>query len=441
MADSTPVWFWLPGQDAPTLIAELRQEGGAKRWLYQNDYLDNPGWLAPDPVQLGKANRTKGVLVLDADGLPGVLRDAAPAGYGADRLDAQAGRELSPLERLERGPADGVGALEACMGIERKLGWRPHAFSELEGLARALDEEAPSSRAIRQLRDGNETSAGGERPKVTVHAEGRWWLAKMRDRNDIPWLPAKEFVAMSLARDLDGQVDLQAPRFRHVQAGAHAIFLIERFDRTGVGSQALVAGAPPARLPFASAHTVLRLDAVFGDPGRSYLALADELCRWARTSPWLAADRAELWRRMATNALLGNTDDHPRNHGLLLREGHWRLAPLFDVTPVAKERPVLRMAVGIDGSAVPTVERLLGAAGHFGVDIEAGAAWLLAKSRFIAQNWQQRLRELGVPDAEIARTAPAFGLAEELAQARQQVEAACDGVRRQLGKRRRRPRG
>lgn len=444
---STPVWFWLPGRTQPELAADLRSEGNASRWLYRQNYLDHPSWQAPDPVQLGRVNRTKGVLISDADRLPGVLRDAAPAGYGADRLDAQAGRELRPLERLELGPADGVGALEASHNVERKLEWRPRALTELEALARELDEEAPSSRAIRRLQDGHATSAGGERPKVTVHADGRWWLAKMRDRSDIPWLPAKEFVAMSLARDLpenygDG-VDLRAPEFRYVQAGAHAIFLIERFDRVGADGTALLPGDAPARLPFASAHTALRLrlDAVAGDPGRSYLALADELRRWGRNSPWLDGDVAELWRRMTTNALVGNSDDHPRNHGFLFEGGHWRLAPLFDVTPVANEAVVLRMAVGVDGSAIPSVERLLVAASHFGVDVEEGAAWLAAKSRFIAQNWQRRLRELGVPDVEIERTAPAFALSEELASSPLLLDEACEAVKQQLNRRRRRPVG
>jgi hypothetical protein len=53
----------------------------------------------------------------------GVIRDANPAGYGADRLDAQAGRALTALELLEHGVPDGVGAIEVCTDIETKLAW------------------------------------------------------------------------------------------------------------------------------------------------------------------------------------------------------------------------------------------------------------------------------------------------------------------------------
>jgi serine/threonine-protein kinase HipA len=41
-----------------------------------------------------------------------------------------------------------------------------------------------------------------------------------------------------------------------------------------------------------------------------------------------------LWRRIVFNIAVSNTDDHLRNHGVLLEEGGWRLSPAFDVNPV-----------------------------------------------------------------------------------------------------------
>jgi serine/threonine-protein kinase HipA len=411
-------------------MADLIVEQGRGRWVYRPQQLESGKLVSPDPAQLPLRRGGKGIAIDDPDGLPGVVRDAMPAGYGADFLDRQAGKTLTHIERLEAGPADGVGALEVCDNIERKLAWRPHDFEELEQLARSLEEQDPSSRAIRRLQGDGGTSAGGERPKVTVYDDGRWWLAKMRDRGDIPWLPAKEFVAMSLARDLDGEPDLRMPAIRYVQAGAHAIFLIERFDRCGKGHANLVRGQAPQRLAFASAHTALRLrpDTIPGDPARSYLGFADELRRWGNGSPWVAHDCAELWRRMATNALVGNTDDHPRNHGLLLQDGHWRLSPVFDVTPISKGDPVLRMAVHRDGSAVPTVARLLDSASYFGVDPAEAAAWLKLKSDFIARSWRQRMRDLGVPMDEVELSAVAYAFATRLADHPGEIDAELETV-------------
>ncbi|WP_309295917.1 HipA domain-containing protein [Cupriavidus pauculus] len=99
----------------------------------------------------------------------------------------------------------------------------------------------------------------------------------------------------------------------------------------------------PQRRLFASAHTVLRLplDAVRGDPRRSYLNFGDARRVWARGREELGAQLQELWRRMVFNALVGNTDDHPLNHGLLHDGGtqrSWHLAPAFDITPVEPTR-------------------------------------------------------------------------------------------------------
>ncbi len=41
----------------------------------------------------------------------------------------------------------------------------------------------------------------------------------------------------------------------------------------------------------------------------------------------------ELFRRALFNVAVSNTDDHLRNHGFLLAERGWALAPAFDVNP------------------------------------------------------------------------------------------------------------
>lgn len=51
---------------------------------------------------------------------------------------------------------------------------------------------------------------GGDRPKATIEVDGRLWLAKMQARNDMPALPAKEFVCMRLA----GECDISIPEVR-----------------------------------------------------------------------------------------------------------------------------------------------------------------------------------------------------------------------------------
>lgn len=41
----------------------------------------------------------------------------------------------------------------------------------------------------------------------------------------------------------------------------------------------------------------------------------------------------ELFRRMCFNVVAGNTDDHNKNFSFIMREnGHWELAPAYDIT-------------------------------------------------------------------------------------------------------------
>lgn len=52
-------------------------------------------------------------------------------------------------------------------------------------------------------------------------------------------------------------------------------------------------------------------------------------------------DLRELFARMVFNAVVGNDDDHPRNHAVryLHEEKRWRLTPAFDVVPNVEDRP------------------------------------------------------------------------------------------------------
>ena len=45
----------------------------------------------------------------------------------------------------------------------------------------------------------------------------------------------------------------------------------------------------------------------------------------------------ELYRRVAFNICIGNTDDHFRNHGFLLTSKGWTLAPAYDMNPTLNE--------------------------------------------------------------------------------------------------------
>jgi serine/threonine-protein kinase HipA len=428
----TPVWVWLPGRDEPVHAGDLVHADGA-RFIYRPDYAKSAGAVALDPVELRISRSSRGTAVLGSDGLPGVVRDAKPAGYGEDRLRAIHGDHLDALQLLELGVPDGVGAVEACHDIERKLRWQPKGLADLQQLTEDLEAHEPSSRALRRLNDDLDTSAGGERPKATLVDDGCLWLVKMQARGDRPAMPAREFVTMRLAE----QAGLYVAPVRLHTFGAHQVLMVRRFDRGGDPFK-------PTRKLYASAHTVLRLrlDSVRGDPERSYLGLADRLRIWTRggaedDQARLGEQLVELWKRLAFNALVGNTDDHALNTGLLfdhVAEGSdrmaWGLSPAFDITPnmlslppKIEEGPHLALATGTDGGSGTSVARLADAAQRMGLDRVQATEWLKDTATQVAQGWEALLRAAAGPviadparmDRLVDEVRPAFAYAQWLA--------------------------
>lgn len=449
MAIEVPVWVWLAGQTEPVHAANLTEDQGRYHFKYLEAYKATAACLALDPVNL----RLKDGRGFNTDRLPGVIMDAKPAGYGQDRLNAhlskQLGRDLTDLELLEHGPADGVGAIEVCFDIERKLQWQAKHIDQLMHELAKLEEDAPASRAIRKVNGDLGTSAGGERPKATFVHDERLWLVKMQDRGDRAGMPAMEYTAMLLA----SQSAIVVPPIMLKTEGPNQAFMIERFDR-GSGPE-----KPPRRL-FASAHTALNLPfaALRGDPRRSYLVLADQLRIWTRNNvdkTLVDKQLQELWRRMVFNALVGNVDDHPRNHGFLHDGQNWTLSPAFDITPAwrpleeDKARPfsgiALAMATGPAGGEDASVARLLASAEHFGVALLDAAAYLHDTSARIATSWETTLRKALAPlgtakspayiDQVVSDVRGSFAMSQALLDEPSHIDAALIELQRLQGKR------
>ena len=97
--------------------------------------------------------------------------------------------------------------------------------------------------------------------------------------------------------------------------------LSERFDRTKDGK----------RIHFASAMTLLGLnDGDNATTGYGYLEIVDFIIQNCTD---VDRNLQELYRRVAFNICIGNSDDHFRNHGFLLTAKGWSLSPAYDMNP------------------------------------------------------------------------------------------------------------
>ncbi|MEI7445826.1 MAG: HipA domain-containing protein [Burkholderiales bacterium] len=252
------------------------------------------------------------------------------------------------------------------------------------------------------------TASGGARPKLTVEHDGALWLAKFpsaRDPRSEPSVPALECAVLDLAQ----HAGLTVPRHELVRVRDRDVLLIERFDRSPiVRSDGSPVEAAWARHRYASARTLLWSEpegARYSATG-SYPVLATQLARWSADAE---ADRLELFRRVAFNCLVSNTDDHDLNLGMVDAGGGFRLAPAFDLVPqpVTTGRQYLAMVIGADGAAA-TRANLLSSAPRFGLTADDAADRLDAMVAAVGHGWRACLSGRGISDVHLERLAPRF---------------------------------
>lgn len=182
--------------------------------------------------------------------------------------------------------------------------------------------QLPEKKWIQQLVNPG-TSLGGARPKASVlNGDGRLCVAKFPSRSDDYDVALWEHHSHLLAK----AAGVEAAETSIVQTGGkHHALLSKRFDRTADGR----------RRHFASAMTLLGLsDGCNAKSGNGYLDIVDFIIQSCCD---VESNLRQLYRRVAFNIAIGNSDDHFRNHGFLLTPLGWTLAPAYDMNPTLNE--------------------------------------------------------------------------------------------------------
>lgn len=269
-------------------------------------------------------------------GLHDALRDAGPDAWGKALLQREhhlPGDAHESVYLIRAHNMDRWGAL--AFGQSK----RPPASSlshpklpQLDALTielLAMFERRPPVDAGLRKRLMATPSIGGARPKATVQDGDDFWLVKPILPSDLADIPLLEHATQrwACASGLNF-----AATVHHPEAGQPGLSVLRslRFDRRGA-----------RRIMAVSAASLLQTEY----PG----ATAEGVSRWSY--PLLATvlkqigapqdDLLELFGRMVFNAIVGNDDDHPRNHAVYY-DAHaagWRLAPAFDVVPNVEDRP------------------------------------------------------------------------------------------------------
>ncbi len=392
VTDELFLW-WLGRPRFPILVGTLHllRDTQAVSLRYSSRWLVS-GFALSEDLPLVDREHRPGEHNSERNTAAGSVDDARPDRWGERiiRLIEKPPR-LSLLEYLYFAGDERFGALGVSLSADDYL---PHRTGPLPTLVDVEEMQVLVNRVIanqpvaddkrRLISTG--TTLGGARPKALITIQGAQWIVKFSEADDAADTPLIEHACMTLAEQARiGVAQTQAIRL----SKRHAVAVL-RFDRAGTGKD-------PVRVHAQSANVALRAEGnVMGYP-----ELAQLLRRRAPVDGGLARQQMrELFRRMVFNLLMDNTDDHEKNHVLLVDERqYFHLAPAFDLLPTGQALGYQQMRVGRYG-ADSTVDNALSEAVLFGMS--RGEAIL--EAAFVAAacaKWKQHFREKGVLNSDI----------------------------------------
>lgn len=405
------LYVWVQLKSGPVVAGRFDRKLDTGVFFYANSYIERPDAFALDPVNLPLIGKRE-FLTRANKGHFGVLLDAGPDGWGEKVLtEVSKSRPRNKLEYLLAGNGQGVGQLMFSLSSSAIKMPSPQVFESvdlalIEEAARAIETNRPVASDLlpdpvrRVLEDSS--WIGGARPKAGVVFDGKQHLAKFSRSADSYDQVAAEYASLSLAK----MAGFTVPNFRLRQiADGRRALLVERFDFDGEGR----------RLHYISAHALLNLEKARQDnPEHGYPGVAIMVKRFCEHG---ADDARELFRRMALRVLIGDTDDHARNHGFLFQEGNWSLAPVFDLLPHPGNTEFQAMPIG-EGGRIRSLENLLSMSEIFGLNAKAAQAEV-TKIATRLQGWRAVFLASGVPRTQLRLFEPGFALVHELAQKKQ----------------------
>ena len=106
----------------------------------------------------------------------------------------------------------------------------------------------------------------------------------------------------------------------------------------------------------------------------------------------------QLYRRVAFNIAIGNSDDHFRNHGFLLTPRGWTLSPAYDMNPTTNEYQSLLITSSTNKA---DLNILLEASEEYMIGKEE-AAKIIAEVTNAVKGWRRVAAFLGIAKREMA---------------------------------------
>ena len=255
-----------------------------------------------------------------------------------------------------------------------------HASGEVEKSEE--ENKLPDKKWLTQLIQPG-SSLGGARPKASVvDTDKVLHIAKFPSRKDNYNAGLWEHFCHLLATKAD--INAASTQVISTNDKYHTL-LSRRFDRTDEGK----------RIHFASAMTLLGLtDGANASTGNGYLDIVDFILQNCTD---VNQNLQELYRRVAFNICIGNSDDHFRNHGFLLTPKGWTLSPAYDMNPTLNEYQSLLIS---SGSSRADLSILLDASESYMLTREV-ATKIISEVVAAVKDWRALATKLSIATSEM----------------------------------------
>lgn len=377
------VWIWLPGEVKPVVAGKLTQEGKSLVFNYGQSYLDRPNKISIYEPELPLK---QGVLPLRGHlTAPGCIRDGSPDAWGrrviinkkyGTRGSAIDQYQMDELTFLLESGSDRIGALDFQLS---PTDYQPRLtqnadLKELIESAERVEKGIPLTQALDQaLFHGS--PIGGARPKALIEDSKRnkKYIAKFSSTTDLYSVIKAEFIAMRMAK-LAG-LDVASVFLK--KSSKKDVLLVERFDRSH-SSQGW------QRKNMVSALTIFEFDEMEARYA-SYEILAEAIRhKFYDASKTLH----ELFKRLVVNILVGNNDDHARNHAAFWDGKMLKLTPAYDICPQPRTGGAASQAMLIHGGKnASQLRECIAAAPQFQLSRQEAISIIEEIAGIIIDNW------------------------------------------------------
>lgn len=393
------LYLWFLGDPAsPRYVGELKLVAAGKgvSLHYSEFWLASGFALSEDLPLIDTEFLPPGRLGADAQRVVGAVDDARPDRWGEKVIRfVDKPNRLSLMEYLYYAGDDRFGALgvstSASTYCPRAGGVLPRLadVQQLCEVVAKIEASEPLSTLEARIIAGGGSPLGGAKPKALIDIMGVQWVIKFFNNEPVD-TPLIEHATMTLA----ARAGITVAQTQVIHLADTNAVAIRRFDRE-----------QGRRIHSISAGTAIRAATASGaEPEMGYPELARILRRVGITQDDISQrDARELFRRMVFNILVDNTDDHEKNHSLLVVQpfhfGHLKLAPAYDILPTNSGQGYQEFICGAHGRD-STLDNAMSQCDAFGL-LPREAAEEVGGVIEVVNGWQEHFRQAGVSELDI----------------------------------------